>query len=125
MSETYYRVQSGDRDTNDLLDPAYQISQAWGHEHLDDRRTDRAGVSVCDSREALAAYLAGPGQGIPFGSGGWVLVELRGVRSDDQPLDAEHGEYLIHPTEIVTVAQIDDEFLELIGAAYDAAESAR
>lgn len=122
MSETYFRVQSGDRDLADLLDPAEQISRAWGHEHLEDCRTDRIGISVCASRDELARYLATYGGGIPYGLPGWVLVELRGEISDDQPLDAEGGELLIHPTEIVSAVPIDDELFELIGAAYDDTE---
>jgi hypothetical protein len=123
MSETYFRVQGSDRDVNDLLDPAFQTSYAWGHEHLEDRRTDRIGVSVCASREELAQYLATYGAGIPYGQPGWVIVELRGEVSDDQPLDAEGGECLVHPTEIVSVALIDDGFFDMIGVAYDALEA--
>lgn len=117
MTQTYFRVQSGDRDVADLLDPTEQGSHVWGREMLDDRSTDRVGVSVCDSRESLAAYLAGTG--IPYGTPGWVLVELRGEISADTPHDADRGEYLIHPTEIVACAPIDDDFFELISAAYE------
>lgn len=122
MSEmqTYFRVQPGDWDANLLLDTEMQVSRAWGRDE-DDPDTTRTGVSVCDSRESLAQYLATVGQGIPFGSPGWVLVQLRGERSDDQPLDAEWGEYLIHPTELVAVGLIDADFFDMIGAAYDAA----
>lgn len=120
MSETYFRVQSGDRPAADLLQTDSHISRAWGRDHLDDDHTIREGVSVCDSRESLAAYLAGTG--IPYGLPGWVLVELRGTLSVDQPLDADRGEYLIHPTEIVSCAPIDDEFFELVSAAYEATE---
>lgn len=115
---TYFRVQSGDRDVADPLTPEGQTSLAWGHDHLDDRSTDRVGVSVCDSRESLAAYLVGTG--IPYGAPGWVLVELEGDLSDDQPLDADRGEYLIHPTRIVSCSLIDDAFWELLDAAYNA-----
>lgn len=45
-----------------------------------------------------------------------------GDRDVTDLLDAEHGEYLVHPTEILSVAPIDDEFFDLIGAAYDALE---
>jgi hypothetical protein len=120
MTQTFFRVQSGDRPATDLLD-AGQISHAWGHDHLVDRSTDRAGVSVCGSREELAAYLATYGEGIPFGLPGWVLVELRGEISADQPLDGDGGESLIHPTEIVAVAELDDDFYALIGAVLDSA----
>lgn len=119
MTQTYFRVQSGDRDVSDLLDAEQQTSSAWGKWHLEDRSTDREGVSVCDSRESLATYLATYGAGIPFGLPGWVLVELRGEISDDQPLDAEGGEFLVHPTEIVSCAPIDDDFFAMISNAYD------
>lgn len=119
-SQTYFRVQSGDRPAADLL-TAGQVSMAWGRDHLEDRATDRSGVSVCRTREELAAYLATYGAGIPYGQPGWVLVELCGEISDDQPLDAEGGEVLVHPTEVVAVAEIDDEMFDLIGDAYDAA----
>ncbi|GAA2644483.1 hypothetical protein GCM10010399_92980 [Dactylosporangium fulvum] len=121
MTQTYFRVQSGDRPASDLLDAEQQISRAWGKDHLEDRGTDRVGVSVCATREELAQYLATYGAGIPYGMPGWVLVELRGDISDDQPLDSEGGELLVHPTEIMSVAAIDDEFFDLIGAAYDTA----
>lgn len=117
---TYFRVQDGDRNLSQLLDPEGQISSAW---HRDD--LDRDGISVCESREILAHYLATIGQGIPYGSGGWVLVELEGDELDGA-LDAEYGEILIRPTRIVAVASLDDdtEMWDLIGAAYDAAEVA-
>lgn len=116
MTQTWFRVQSGDE----------QISRIWaGGERFDDdahTSRDRHGISVCASREDLAAYLAGPGAGIPYGSAGWVIVELTGYHSDDAPLDREDGEQLIHPTEIISVTEIDDNFFDMIGAAYDALE---
>ncbi len=121
MSETYFRVQCGKRDVNDLLDSAEQVSRAW-HDTTEEERLARTGISVCDSRENLARYLGTVGQGIPFGMPGWVLVELEGDLSDDQPLDAAFGEYLIHPTRIVSVIEIDDAMFDMIGAAYDVAE---
>jgi len=123
MKQPYFRVQSGDRPTADLLS-AGQISAAWGKDHLEDRDTDRSGVSVCSSREELATYLATYGAGIPYGLPGWVLVELTGDIGDDQPLDAEGGEVLVHPTAIIAVTEIDDEFFDMIGAAYDDAQEA-
>lgn len=119
MTQTYFRVQPADRPTADLLE-AGQQSHAWGREHLDDNTT-RDGVSVCASREDLAQYLATYGAGIPYGLPGWVLVELSGDISDDQPLDAEGGELLVHPTEIVACAEIDEAFFEMVSDAYDAA----
>lgn len=113
---TYYRIQTADRDVNDLLNPANHVSYHWNN--IDNEQYTRRGVSVCESREDLAAYLAGCG--IPYGDGDWVIVELDGEISDDTPYDAEFGEVLIHPTEIVSVGPLDDEFFDLIGAAYDA-----
>lgn len=111
---TYFRVQDGAFNPAVLLDPERQTSQAWGRTDL-----DRKGVSVCESREELATYLAGAGSGIPYGSGGWVIVELEGEISDDEPVDAAYGEVLIYPTKVASVTPLDEEFFELIGAAYD------
>lgn len=111
---SYFRIQTADRDPADLLVVENQTSFGW----YAPESYDRTGVSVCDSREALAAYLAE--SGIPYGSGEWVVVELIGDLSTDTPCDAEFGELLVHPTEIVSVAPMDDEFFDLIGAAYDA-----
>ncbi|MFI2667565.1 hypothetical protein [Micromonospora carbonacea] len=113
MTATYFRIQTADRNPSELLNPEHQTSGNWH----DIESLARIGVSVCDSRESLAAYLAQ--SGIPYGSGEWVIVELRGDLSDDDPCDAEYGELLIHPTEIVSVSPMGDEFLDLIGAAYD------
>ena len=113
---TYFRVQPGN-DPSYLLDPEAQVSEQWGG-------TDtREGVSVCESREDLAIYLATAGQGIPYGSGGWVLVELEGDELAQRGLDWEHGEILVRPTRIVAVTSLDDdeEMWDMISAAYDAA----
>jgi hypothetical protein len=110
---TYYRVQSADRDVALLLDPAEQVSRAW---HRDD--LDQDGVSVCESPEALAHYLATAGRGIPFGAGSWVVVELTGEITFGTALDADDGEILIHPTSIVSVQPLDV-LDDLIAAAYD------
>lgn len=114
MAQTYFRVQAGDRNIRDLLDPAGQVSRAW---HRDDR--DKFGVSVCASRQDLARYLATAGAGIPFGAKGWVLVELAGDIAADQPLDFQDGELLIHPTAILAAAEIDDDFFGLVGDLYE------
>lgn len=113
---TYYRIQTADRDPADLLAPENQVSYHWNE--IDSPEYTRQGVSVCATLEDLARYLAG--SGIPYGAGEWVIVELAGEVSDDTPYDAEYGEILIHPTEIVSVRPMDDEFFELIGKAYDA-----
>lgn len=117
MTPTYFRIQTADRNPADLLDPANQISYHWNN--IDSEEYTRNGVSVCDSRETLAAYLAK--SGIPYGDGDWVIVELDGYYSDDEPYDAADGELLIHPTRIVSVNPMDDDFFELIAAAYDTA----
>jgi len=114
---TYFRIQTADRDVADLLVAENQVSYHWNN--IDSAEYTRVGVSVCESREDLAAYLAH--SGIPYGDGDWVIVELAGEISDDTPYDAEYGEALIHPTEIVSVTPMDDEFFALIDAAYDAA----
>lgn len=117
-TQTYYRIQTADRDTAELLHPAGQISRAWQNEDI-----VQDGVSVCDSLESLAQYLgAGPGQGIPFGSGEWVIVELHGEPMFEQGHDVEFGEILVRPTEITHVAPMDDELFEMIGAAFDEAQ---
>lgn len=114
MSSRYFRIQTADRDANGLLDPEQQTSEAWnGHESL-----TRRGVSVCESLEDLATYLATDGSGIPYGSGAWVIVELEGERSRDTAVDP--GETLIIPTRIASTRPMGEEFFEMIGAAFDA-----
>lgn len=113
---TYFRAQTANRDPQDLIDAdRNQISYSWyGHEG-----NDRPGVSVCESRDALAYYLAN--SGLPIGDGEWVVVELEGdVVDGAKPMDAEFGEILVWPTEIVAVTPLDDEMFDMIGAAYDA-----
>lgn len=116
-TQSYYRIQTADRDVNNLLVAEHQTSEAWnGNESA-----TRSGVSVCDSLESLAAYLAGAGSGIPYGAGEWVIVEVAADSlSADEPCDAEDGEYLVYPTEILSVTPMGDDFFEMIGAAYDA-----
>jgi len=117
MTTTWYRIQTADRDVTDLLDPEQQVSYSWTSDE-----ESRVGVSVCESLESLAAYLASePGSGIPFGAGEWVIVELTADReSYDTPMDAAYGEHLVHPVAITSVAPLDDAFFDMIGAAYDA-----
>lgn len=114
---TYYRIQTADRDPSLLLNPEHQISYHWNS--IDSEEYTRVGVSVCETLEDLAAYLAG--SGIPYGDGEWVIIELTGYLSDDDAYDAAYGELLIHPTEIVSVRPMDDGFFDMIAAAYDAA----
>ena len=57
---------------------------------------------------------------IPFGDGEWVIVEMHGPVSGERPLDEEDGEFLMLPERIVSVRPLDDEFFDMVGAAYDA-----
>jgi hypothetical protein len=107
----YYRIQTADRDVADLLDPSNWATAAW---QTDD---EQHGTSVCDSLEALAEYLATAGEGIPYGTGVWVIVELDGDRLPERGHD---GEDLIEPHTIISVTPMGDEMFDLIGAAYDA-----
>src|SRR5690606_40700360 len=84
---TYFRVQPGNYDPHRLLDPACQTSTAWHNPAI-----VMDGVSACASREELATYLATAGQGIPYGSGGWVLVEMGGEELPTPAPDAERSE---------------------------------
>lgn len=112
MTQTYFRVQSAERDVNELLDPGYQFSHAWSGGQ------SREGVSVCGDLEELALYLASAqGCGIPVTADGWVIVELEadpipGAR----PIDPEF-ETLVRPTRIVGVTPVGDEFIAAIASA--------
>lgn len=118
---SYFRVQTADRDVNDLLDPEFQHSHHWNN--IESERYVQTGISVCETIEDLAAYLAV--SGIPIGNGDeWVLVEIDGYESDDQPYDADSGELLVHPTEIIGVYEMTDEFYEMISDAYDSLTAA-
>lgn len=114
MSETYYRVQTADRAPADLLDPGYQYSHAWNGSHT------REGVSVCDSVDDLALYLAsaqGDAIGRAVRDGNWVIVELRADRIPGAaPVDPEL-ESLVRPTAILSVRPVDDGFLAMVDAA--------
>lgn len=109
---SFFRVQSFTRRVEDLLDPEHQLSHSFCTD------TVRSGVSVMGSLEDLAGYIAITG--IPF-TPEWVLVELDGDRSTEEDEDAEHGAILIHPTEIISVSELDDEFFDLLDAAFDTA----
>lgn len=118
MTQTYFRIQSAGRDAAELLDPANWVSRHWSEQE----DMDRPGVSVCDSRESLAHYLAVCG--IPYGLGEWNVVELAGERRyDATPCDAHAGELLVNPSEIIAVTPLDEAFLELVGEAYDRLEA--
>lgn len=113
---TGFRIQTADRDVAQLL-ATDNISFSWyGPEAY-----DRPGVSACRSLDELAFYLAN--SALPYGVGEWVIVEMDGYELDVTGMDAEYGEILIQPTEIISVRPMDAEFFELIGAAYDAMEA--
>jgi hypothetical protein len=106
MTTSYYRIQPAHYDTAALLDPEMQWSYSWC-----DQDDVRRGISVCDSVEELAAYLAQTGiEWDPT----WVLVELAGRWSEDTDQDAHLGARLIIPTEVVSVRPIDDAFLDMV-----------
>lgn len=109
---TYFRIQPTDRPN--ILDPENQVSYSWNALGDDDRA--RQGVSVCDSREELAEYLAQVG--IPFDED-WELLEVEGHFSDDEDEDAHLGCSLIHPTKIVSRETIGESFIGEIMDAYD------
>lgn len=113
---TYYRTQSADRNTADLLDPAKQLSYAWS-----DETNVRHGISVFDSIEGLATYLAA--SGIEFRPD-WVLITLDGPLADDKDHDAHLGADLIRPEVIIDVEPITARLLPLIDAAWDASQAA-
>lgn len=108
---TWFRIQEAHRNPADLLDPEQQQSHAWGCDDV------RDGISVCETRDDLARYLAGTG--IPIGAGEWVVVELAGDRLPVQGLDAALGEVLIRPTAIVAVTPADDDFYALVGTYWE------
>ena len=106
---TFFRVQTADRDTAELLDPTGQYSHTWSY-----GRTN-VGISVCDSIEDLALYLASAiGNGIPVQADTWALVELAGdVIPGSKPVDPEF-ESLIIPTAIISVRPVDSAFMAMI-----------
>lgn len=104
---SYYRIQTADRDPQDLI--TTPVTCSWDNTH-----TAQDGVSACGSVEELAEYLATTG--IPFGEGEWVLVELDGDRNGQ----GHDGEDLIIPTEILSVQPLTDDFYDMVGAAFDA-----
>lgn len=109
MSTSYYRIQDAGRDVAALLDPAQQTSLSYSTD------TERHGVSVCDSIEALATYLAQSGVEFTAQS---VVVEVTGPLSDDTDEDANLGALLVLPTAILSVEPMTARLADLIDAAY-------
>ncbi|MBC3186349.1 hypothetical protein H7347_07150 [Corynebacterium sp. zg-331] len=110
---TYFRIQPADRPN--ILNPENQTSSSWNDLGDDDRI--RHGVSVCDSREELAEYLAQVA--IPF-TDTWELLEVEGHDSGDTDEDAHLGARLIIPTAIVAREPLGESFAEEIMDAYEA-----
>lgn len=110
---SFYRIQSAARDTADLLVAEHQTSMHYSTGEA------QVGVSVCDSREELAEYIAQ--SGVEW-DGSWVLVEVDGYTAEDRDLDADAPgrPRLIHPTEVVSAEPLTDGFEDEIFAAYDA-----
>lgn len=107
---SYFRIQA-DAETGNLLD-ADRTSQhaAWGDDD------ERAGTSVCYDIEDLAKYFASTGlEWDPS----YYIVEVDGYDSDDEPMDAELGEMLIHVTDVLGFHPIEgstlgDEFMAAV-----------
>lgn len=114
---TFFRIQPTDRP--DILDPENQFSYSWNDLGNDERA--RHGISVCETREDLAEYLAQVG--IPF-TDDWELLEVEGTYSDDEDEDAHLGCSLIIPTAIVSRETIGDGFIDEILEAHEALEPA-
>lgn len=104
---SYFRIQHPNRA--DITQPENQTSSSWNDMGDDDRI--RHGISVMDSREELAEYIAQTG--IQWDET-WELIECAGPTSDDQDEDAHLGARLIHPTTIIAVEPIDESFMEEI-----------
>ena len=113
MATTYFRVHDPDHDVQVLLDPERQWSCAYSS------ADERHGISVCRSVEDLAAYLAGPGQGVVWDPHRFVLVEVEADLAEEQDCDARYGVELVHPTRIVSVSPLDEGFFAVLEAAYD------
>lgn len=98
---TYVRIQDRQYGTETFFD-ADRLS--FDPTSFQDE-TARRGVSVCADLDALADYyLQCP---IPIGDDP-VIITLEGELSTDTPLDAAMGEYLIHPTRVVSIESAED-----------------
>ena len=99
MTSTYVRIQDRKYGTEGLFD-ADRLS--WDMGMCDNNA--RHGVSCCDDLEALLDYyVQAP---IEIGDDP-VIITMEGVESDDEPLDAELGERLIHPTRIISIVSAE------------------
>ena len=105
-----YRLQDENRNINDLLTPELWMSCPMDN---DDDKV-RHGVSGCASLAELAAYIACNAIEAAYP----VIVKIEGDLSDDEPLDADQGEFLYLPTS-AEVIEDDDEFFEIVGDLVD------
>ena len=112
MTSTYVRIQDRKYGTEGLFDTD---RLSWDMGMCDDNA--RRGVSCCDDLEALLDYyVQAP---IEIGDDP-VIITMEGVESDDEPLDAELGERLIHPTRIVSIVSAETAgFFDGINARLD------
>jgi len=123
MSSRYFRIQPADRDTAALLDPTRWNSRNHGGEKYitlengEEVEDVRHGVSVCESVEELAAYIAQAGVPVADES---VIVEIEADLADDEDHDAAVGAVLVHPTAVIGTTVVGDDFYELVNATYDA-----
>ena len=130
------RIDRATRDHAELLDPENWLSFHWssytrtcrgcedcggtretilrcyGETIVDDARH---GVSVCRDEDDLIEYLAQVGPDMD----NCVLVELTGEYSDDTGHDEEIGEYLIFPSEVLSVTPVTDEFIQAVFTKHD------
>ena len=107
---TAYRIQSADRDLDDLLGPGQQYSFPMNQ----DEELVRHGVSGCLTLADLAAYIATHA----IEASAPVLVRIAGPLSEDAPCDEEDGEVLLLPT-TAEVAEDDTDFFDLVGELVD------
>lgn len=134
------RIDRAARDLTELLDPERWLSFHWSNSTRECRGCEdcggttenliqcygegvvddvRYGVSACRDEDELIDYLATVGADLE----GCVLVELKGPYSDDDAHDEDLGEYLILPTEIVSVRPVTDEFVAQVFAKIDEKEA--
>ena len=109
MAETIHLASARELD----IEKTFECGQCFRWNAGEDVRV---GVSVCDSIEELASYLAQVG--IPF-TDDCLLVELEGTWADDEDEDAHLGARLIIPTRIVSTELAGERLIDMIMAAYD------
>lgn len=111
-TKTYTRIQDRSWGTDELFTAGRQSNDmGWNESNA------RTGVSVCEDLDALMDYyVQAP---IEIGSDP-VIITLEGELAEDQPLDADLGEYLIIPTRVVSIESAEDAgFFDGINARLD------